>query len=126
MIYPATYRSVNALAVHLIDAHRIDPDGTFGQVVGQHEAAHDDGPGPIPHVHEPDPDAPPTGPRLIARLLAVRSLLDADDLTVVYGRLLDLVADDPDLSYTTVADALGVTKDSLFKARNRARERTKT
>lgn len=66
---------------------------------------------------------PPTGAELLAEIRAARDAIEEcrEEKTSEYARLLDLVADDPDLSYSQVADALGVSRDSLFKARRKAR-----
>lgn len=65
----------------------------------------------------------PTGADLLAEIRSARDAIEQcrEEKTSEYARLLDLVADDPDLSYSQVADALGVSRDSLFKARRRSR-----
>lgn len=69
------------------------------------------------------PTTDPTGAELLDAIASARDAIDQcrEEKTAEYVRLLDLVADDPELSYSTVAEALGVTRDSLFKARRRPR-----
>ena len=69
---------------------------------------------------------PPTGEALLYAIERARADMEAciDEKRTEYVRLLDLVADDPDLSYSKVADRLGVTKNALMKFRAAERARS--